>query len=269
MATTTATAPTDEHPERYSSSLRHGLSILRCFSAEQPLLGIAEMASELGMSRSTTHRYAATLTELGYLEQNPSRQYRLGAFAANAGLSMLGSLALRRRARPMLQELRTLTGRTVSMAVLDGAEAIYVERLRSSRRGQYAVDPNLGLGSRLPLHCTAVGKVLLAYLSAADERAAIAALRLTRMGPRCITTKAALRSELERVRMRGMAVNDEELERGTRAIACPVLGEHGDALAAVNLAVPAGAFSRSALVTELGSPLAQTAERISTVVAYA
>jgi IclR family transcriptional regulator, pca regulon regulatory protein len=263
------TAVTDEHPERYSSSLRNGLSILRCFSAEQPLLGIADMASELGMSRSTTHRYAATLTELGFLEQNPSRQYRLGAFAANVGLSMLGSMELRQRARPLLEELRVLTGRTVSMAVLDGTQAIYVERLRSSRRGQYAIDPNLGLGSHLPLHCTAVGKVLLAYLSAADERAVIAELKLSRRGPGCITTKTALRSELERVRMQGLGVNDEEFEAGTRAIASPVLDAQAEAVAAVNIAVPTSAFSRSGLVTQLGPLLTETTERISAVVAYA
>ena len=129
-----------ERSGRFSSSLRAGLAILNCFSAEQPVLGIANLADELSMSRSTTHRYASTLVALGYLEQDHARRYRLAPRVVDVGMSVLDSMALRGKAREHLRELREQTGRTVSLAVLDGRDVRYVDRLRGWRRGQHAVD---------------------------------------------------------------------------------------------------------------------------------
>ena len=171
-----------ERNGRFSSSLRAGLAILNCFSAEQPVLGIANLADELSMSRSTTHRYASTLVALGYLEQDQARRYRLAPRVVDVGMSVLDSMALRGKAREHLRELREQTGRTVSLAVLDGEDVRYVDRLRGWRRGQHAVDLNLGVGARVPANCSAMGKVLLAYLpererEQADRRAGARAAR--------------------------------------------------------------------------------------------
>ncbi len=129
-----------ENPGRYSSSLVAGLSMLRCFTAEHPVRGIADMAEELDLGRSSTHRYATTLVSLGYLEQNPSRKYRLSSCALDVGLALLDSLAIRRVVREPLRELGAGTGRTASLVVLWGTEIAYIHRWRGSRQGQYAVD---------------------------------------------------------------------------------------------------------------------------------
>ncbi len=252
-----------ERSGRFSSSLKAGLAILNCFSAEQPVLGIANLADELSMSRSTTHRYASTLVALGYLEQDQSRRYRLAPRVVDVGMSVLDSMALRGKAREHLLELREQTGRTVSLAVLDETDVRYVDRLRGWRRGQHAVDLNLGVGARLPLHCSAMGKVLLANLPAEERDRVIAELELTRRGPNSITSKKALRAELERVRAEGLAVGDEELAPGVRTLAAPVVGPGGEVVAAIGIPVPADAFTRAQLQEVLGAPLRAAAKRLS------
>lgn len=253
----------DERTGRFSSSLRAGLAILNCFSAEQPVLGIANLADELSMSRSTTHRYASTLVALGYLEQDQSRRYRLAPRVADVGMSVLDSMALRGKAREHLRELREQTGRTVSLGILDGNDVRYVDRLRGWRRGQHAVDLNLGIGARVPVHCSAMGKVLLAGLPDKRRDELIAALQLTRCGPNSITSKRALRTELERVRDDGLAVGDEELAPGVRTLAAPVLGPDDEVIAAIGIPVPADVFSHAELLEVLGPPLSAATKRIS------
>src|ERR1700691_3901902 len=125
---------------RYSQSLERGLAILGCFTPTRPVLGIADIADDLGMSRSTTHRYVITLLALGYLEQGASRKYRLGLRVTDLGMSALNSTGLREHARPYLEELRQRTSYTVNLSVLDGPEILYVDLVRSFRRGQGGVD---------------------------------------------------------------------------------------------------------------------------------
>ena len=252
-----------EHPGKFSSSLVAGLSMLRCFTAEHPVRGIADMAKELDLGRSTTHRYATTLVTLGYLEQGPSRKYRLSSRVCDVGLSLLDSMVVRRVAREHLKELRAQTGRTASLGILGGTEVAYIDRWRGSRQGQYVVDVGIGLGTRLPVHCSAAGKALLARLPEAEQRELIAKLRLTKRGPKSITTKTALREELERIVARGVAVEDEELLAGRRAIAAVVVDGEGAAVAAVELAVPASAYARERLLKELGPKVTTTARRIT------
>jgi len=146
------------------------LAILGCFTPERPVLGIADIADDLGMSRSTTHRYVITLVALGFLEQGASRKYRLGLRVTDLGMSALNSTGLREHSRPYLEELRQRTSYTTSLAVLDGPEILYVDRARSFRRGQNKIDLNLRPGSRLPAYCTSLGKVLLANLPDAEQR---------------------------------------------------------------------------------------------------
>jgi IclR family pca regulon transcriptional regulator len=255
--------PREERNGRFSSSLRAGLAILNCFSAEHPVLGIANLADELSMSRSTTHRYASTLVALGYLEQDQARRYRLAPRVVDVGMSVLDSMVLRGKAREHLRELREQTGRTVSLGILDGADVRYVDRLRGWRRGQHAVDLNLGVGARVPAHCSAMGKVLIANLPDKRRDQTISQLQLTRCGPNSITTKRALRAELERVRSEGIAVGDEELAPGVRTLAAPVFGPDDEVVAAIGMPLPADAFTQQELLDVLGPPLRAAAKRIS------
>jgi IclR family pca regulon transcriptional regulator len=253
---------------RYSQSLERGLAILSCFTPKRPVLGIADIADELGMSRSTTHRYVITLLALGYLEQGASRKYRLGLRVTDLGMSALNSTGLREHAHPYLEELRQRTSYTVSLAVLDGPEILYIDRVRSFRRGQGQANGGVTTGSRLPAHSTAMGKLLLANLPEADQRELIASMKLTKSAPNTITGKKALRDELDEVLDANFAVDDEELARDLYAIAAPVRNDRRDVVAAVDIAAPSSMISLGELVDALGPHLISTADRISARLGY-
>jgi IclR family pca regulon transcriptional regulator len=253
---------------RYSQSLERGLAILGCFKPSRPVLGIADIADELGMSRSTTHRYVITLVALGYLEQGASRKYRLGLRVTDLGMSALNSTGLRDHARPYLEELRQRTSYSASLIVLDDAEALIVDRVRSYRRNQSQAEVELHPGSRLPAYCTAGGKLLLAALPDGQQRELIAALKLVKHGPGTITSKKALRAQLEQILEDGFAVADEELAAGLRSIAAPVRNESREVAAAVALTAPAAAISATELVDALVPHLIAAADRISARLGY-
>jgi IclR family transcriptional regulator, pca regulon regulatory protein len=253
---------------RYSQSLERGLAILGCFTPARPVLGIADIADDLGMSRSTTHRYVITLVALGYLEQGASRKYRLGLRVTDLGMSALNSTGLREHSHSYLEELRQRTSYTASLGVLDGVEVLYVDRVRSFRRGQNKVDLDLHPGSRLPAYCTAMGKLLLAYLPEDEQRELLANMKLAKHGPNTITSKKALREELDQVREESFAVNDQELAPELHAIAAPVRDEAREVVAAVNLSAHSSMISLEEFVDALGPHLVSTADRISARLGY-
>jgi len=253
----------DEPDPRLSRSLEYGVAILECFSGEQQALGIAALADIVGISRSTTHRYAITLVALGYLEQDSKRRYLLSARAASPGSAAIGAIRRQVPARAALEELREETGHTVSMAVLDRTRLIYVHRLLGHRRGQYEIDRDLGVGATIPLHCTALGKVLLASLSDAERRELLASLELARYGPNSIADRKKLIAGLDRISVREPVVSDEELVLGARSIAVLVprpLGEHP---LAIDVTAPSAAFTVEQLLRHAGPPLKRAARLIS------
>lgn len=251
---------------RYSQSLERGLAILGCFTPSRAVLGIADIADDLGMSRSTTHRYVITLVALGYLEQGASRKYRLGLRVTDLGMSALNSTGLREHAHPYLEELRQRTSYTASLAVLDGSEILYVDRVRTFRRGH--ADLDLHPGSRLPAHSTAMGKLLLANLPEADQRELLADMKLAKRGPHTITGKRALREELEQVQMAGFAVNDQEFAPGLYAIAAPVRNEAREVVAATAISAQSSTIALEEMVDALGPHLISSADRISARLGY-
>jgi IclR family transcriptional regulator, pca regulon regulatory protein len=253
---------------RYSQSLERGLAILACFSPRRPSLGVADVAQALGLGRSTTHRYMTTLLMLGYLEQESSRKYRLGLRVIDLGMSALSSMGLREHSYAPLRQLRDSSGYTVSLAILDGPEILYVDRARSHRRGAHLIDLDLRVGSKLPAHCTALGKLLLAFLSQQEQRTALAAAKLTRRTAHTITTKTALRSELQRIGEDGLAVNNQELVAGLHAIAVPVHSEEGEVIAALNMAAHVSSISPEELADRLTPHLITTADSISARLGY-
>jgi IclR family transcriptional regulator, pca regulon regulatory protein len=253
----------------YSQSLERGLAVLSAFTSTRPLIGVSDLAREVGLSRSSAHRYIATLAALGYLEQDrATRKYRLGPRVLDLGFSAINSMELRQIALLDLQALSDRTGHTVNMAVLDGIDIVYVERCRSSSLGQRDIDLNLHVGSRLPAYCTSMGKVLLAGLPAAELDTRLAQMELSRRGPNTIVAVRALVAELDRVREDGLAVNNEELAYGLRSIAVPVRGQEGGVVAAINLAVHRSLVSMENLVERLGPVLQGTAREISARIGF-
>jgi IclR family pca regulon transcriptional regulator len=248
---------------RYSQSLERGLAILECFTPETPVLGIADIAARLGMSRSTTHRYVTTLLALGHLRQGAKRKYRLGLRVTELGMSALNETSLREHAHADLAELAHRSGYPTSIAVLENDEIVCVDRVQGFRRRQPLPGPAVKAGSRLPAYCTALGKVLLAHLPESVRREALSRVELRRHGPNTIASKSMLRDELALTLEEGLAVEDEELIAGRIAIAAPVFDEAGEIAAAIDLTAGASGIAAEELAAALGPHLISTADRIS------
>jgi IclR family pca regulon transcriptional regulator len=254
--------PTLSEP-RYSRSLERGLAILACFTPEQAVLGISEIAERLGMSRATTHRYVSTLVAQGQLQRDASRRYRLAPGAIDLGMASLNAMGLCKHARPYLEELSKHAGYTSEIAVLDGPAILLLDSV-TARGSQATRGVDADAGRRLPAHCTSMGKVLLANLREQPRLRLISEMELSKHTAKTITRKTTLGEQLEQVRREGLAVNEEERVAGTNAIAAPVRDDSGDVVAAVNVVAGEGAIDLEELVDRLGGRLVSTADRIST-----
>lgn len=252
----------------YSLALQRGLAILAAFTPERPVAGIADIARELGMHKGTTHRYVGTLVALGYLEQGRHRKYRLALGVTKLGLSTLSATRLEEHAHSYMQDLATGCGYSISLAVLDGPEVLCLDRVHSTRRRQAAGDMDLHQESRLPVHCTAMGKVLLAHLPEPEQAKLLRTLKLSRETPNTITGKQALGDEIQHIARNGMGVNDEELAAGQHAIAVPIRSAEHEVTAALAMTATTSAISLANLVEHLRSHLTATANRISARLGY-
>ncbi|MEV0390146.1 IclR family transcriptional regulator [Nonomuraea sp. NPDC050643] len=250
----------------FSVSLERGLRILSAFSGDRAVLGIADLARAVGLNKSTTYRYVATLTKLDYIRQDPeTKKYFLGPRVVDLGFAAIDSMELTKVAGPLLQALADETGFTVSLGLCDGPDVVYVDRRRSGRRSSLAMDLNLHVGSRLPAYCTSMGKVLLAYKDPAALRQILDRTDMARRGPKTITNREQLIAALAKVRQHALAVNDEELAPGLRSFAAPVWDRSGEVVAAVNIAVhlTISPTSVEALAGRVEPALRRTAAEIS------
>src|ERR1700685_4506090 len=150
----------------FSQSLERGLAILSAFSPDRPAIGISELARELGLTRSTTHRYGP------------------GPRVLDLGFSVLGSLELRQIAAPHLQQLTDATGHTSNLAIRDDTDVILIDRVRGRPGRYHHLEFSLHVGSRLPSYCSATGKALLAYLPQPDLDRLLDPMELVQRGPR-------------------------------------------------------------------------------------
>jgi len=235
------------------------MQVLRLFGADRRELGVVEAAELLGRPKSTASRWLRVMEEEGFLERDPDTgRYRLSLALAALGEVARASTSLQRLARPILEELATETGETTNLVVLDGSAGVNVEVVRSSRPVQHVGV----LGRRLPLHATAAGKVLLAWLEP-EARAAALTGGLERWASGTLTDPERLEEELARVRARGYATAWRELEEDLAAASAPVRDHRGRVVAAVTTSLP---ISRSGPeeLPRLGKRVRESADRLST-----
>jgi DNA-binding IclR family transcriptional regulator len=174
------------------------------------------------------------------------------------GLRVLDGLDYRRVAHPLLRELNQKTQETVHLAILQGDQAISIEKFGSPQ----PVGLDARLGGQMPLHCTGVGKVLLAYQSEEMLTKLAKSPGLQRLTPRTVTTLTQLKKELERIRERGYAVDNEEAVDGLRCVAAPVFDHTGRAVAAFSVAGPATRLTQERIL-EIAPLVRETSHEIS------
>ncbi len=215
------------------STVTKALQVLQAFTYERPVLGVSELARQLGMGKSSVHRILSTLGEQGFVVKTDDDRYRLGLKLHALGQLVVNTLELRTVAHGPLERLRNDSGETVHVAVLEGADAMYVHRIES----QATLRTFSRVGRRVPAHTTSSGKVLLAF-GPPEQIDVVVAAGLRRIGPRSITTERRLRDVLATIRRDGYAVSVEENEKGVASIGAPVFGHDGSCIAAVSMAGP-------------------------------
>jgi len=228
-----------------ASVTSRALDLLGAFDPEHRSLTMSELARRSGLPLATAHRLIGELRRWGALDRLPSGDYVIGRRLWDLGLLAPVQTGLRQAASPFLHDLYGATLATVHLAVRDGSEVLYVDRLS----GHVSVPVVSSVGSRLPMHATGVGKVLLAY--APDDVLAEVLGRLTRITPYTITQPARLLDQLRRVRAEGFATTGEEMSLGACSVAVPVRGADGSVVAALGIVVPDLRRERARLVSAL------------------
>lgn len=254
-----------ETSRSFIESLSRGLGLLFALSECPMPLSLTELSDRIHLSKSTVQRLTYTLQKLGYLDRDgETKKFRLGQRAMLLGLSIIKHSDLRKVAFPHLDKTSKEIGETVNLAILDGTEIVYVERIKT----QQILNINLEVGSRLPAYCTSMGKAILAFLPNERLEALLKEMNLKPQTSNTVISKGALKRELEKVRRCGFATNNEELSIGLRSVASPVRNAGGQVIAAVNIAVPSSRVQLKQLETVLARKVIETADRISFTLGY-
>lgn len=222
-------------------------------------MSLGELSGRVGLHKSTVHRLLQSLINYQLASQDPNtRLYRAGLKIFELAHQVLSKIDLRGQALPELKELSQRLNETIHLAVLDNDEMIYIDKQETQR----TIRMYSAIGKRGPLHCTGVGKVLLAYLPEERLEQIIKKKGLHRYTEKTITSPSELKRHLALVRKRGYAIDDTEHEPEIRCVACPIRNYTGEVIAAISLTVPASRMSREEI--EALAPLVRSyADRIS------
>lgn len=216
-------------------SLGKVATVLDCFSTTHRALSLAEICKTTGFPRSTTHRLLASMREVGLLDQDRERErYRLGIKLFAYGNIVLANMDLHREARPFAEALGRLTGLSIHLAVFGGEKAVVIHRAEPAPGG---LTP-LNLLENAPVHCTSIGKAILAFQSDAVVNHIIEG-GLSRFTDTTITDGETLRMELERTKARGYAVDNGEHQPGLRCIGAPIRDQFGRVFASISASASA------------------------------
>lgn len=211
-------------------SLDRALSVLETLAGQREGLPLTRIAQRVGLHKSTVHRLLATLCVRGYVEKLSTGEYRLGRRVVELGSMYLNQLELKTEAQPFLRRLLDETTQPVHLAVLEGMDSIYIDKMETV----HSIRMYSQIGLRTPAHCTGVGKALLSGLSSEELTKRLAQAELKAYTPSTITDANELMKEIRRVKRRGWAGDNEEHELGIRCIAAPIYDYRGEIVAAVS-----------------------------------
>ncbi|WP_046175257.1 IclR family transcriptional regulator [Domibacillus indicus] len=221
--------------ENVVKSVARALDIIEIVSLSRSGLGVTEIANQMDINKSSVFRTLATLEQYGYIEQNEETgRYRIGYAFLNISSKLLDSLDVRAEAQRVLRQLETETNEVVHLVVYDRGEVVYIEKLD----GYEALRMHSKVGKRAPVHCTSVGKAILAHLPSSEVIEILNRKGLPAHTEHTITTKEEFLKELADVKKKGYALDLEENEAGIRCIAAPVFDHTGAVAAAVSISGP-------------------------------
>ncbi len=197
---------------------------------------LAEICSESGLNKSTSHRFLTALRQIGYVRQVADGSYEPTMKLAQLGMLVTDKLDLLTQARPLVRALARQTQETIHLATIDETHMVYLDKVESTR--SLRVTMMSRIGSSAPTYCTGLGKALLAFVDEETRRRTLAAEHFEQFTPNTITDLAALEEELARIKTAGVALDNEEHSAGVRCVAAPVLDSDGRAVAAISISAP-------------------------------
>ena len=225
----------DKRPNYPIKVLNKAFSILDIFLKNNAPISMTEISEELGLYPSTIHRILDTLKYGGFVEQDSSTQkYQLGLKLVELGMTRLNNIDLVKEARPFLKGLSKKCDETVHLAILEDTEVLYLAKEESSQ----TIRMISYVGKRAPLHCTALGKVLLAFLPSDKMDKILEKIELFKLTENTIISKQNLIEELNRIKQQGFALDIEENEKFVRCIAAPIRNYQSKVIAAASISGP-------------------------------
>jgi IclR family transcriptional regulator, pca regulon regulatory protein len=248
--------------KEFMATLAKGLAVLGCFGRQRPAMTLSEAALAANVSRATARRILRTLAELGYVEQR-GRQFSLSPNILRLGFAYLATQSWIERAVPLMKELSERLRESCSAAILQGTEVVYVARVPTRR----IMSVGISVGSRLPAFHTAVGRVQLGFLDPSEIWRRLKSLRIEPLTPSTITDPQALFDRVRDDHAQGFSIVDEELERGLRAIAVPLVDRQGEVVAGLNLSTHSTRTTRNEMRDKFLPELRAVAEQIAPFVA--
>ena len=222
-----------------SQTMKKAMWVLDLFSLERPEWGVSEAAKALGFPKSTTSELMSDLADQRLLSRSMKGKYRLGWRLFELSQTLLDTTEFRLEARRVMKEMVECWQETMHLAVLDGVQAVYIEKLEPT---PVAKIPITRAGARLPAYCSGVGKVLLAHSEWENVAERFEDQGMPALTPNTIITLDGLAQEFQRVRERGYACDHEEIMLGLSCVSAPVRGPGGEVIAAVSFSVPAYRF---------------------------
>jgi len=218
----------------FVASFAKGLRVIEAFRAERARLAVSEVAEATGLDRATARRCLLTLHDLGYADYD-GKYFTLTPRVLRLGAGALAALPIAQLVQPWLDQLSEKIGQSSSVSILDDTEIVYLARAAQRKVMSIGLMP----GSRLPAHCTSMGRVLLAALSEAEARAVVERSDLSPRTPRSLTSPGEIMARVALARAEGYALIDQEVELGLRSIAVPLYDTRGRVAAALNTGVAA------------------------------
>lgn len=246
-------------PRYFIGALAKGLSCLEAFAGETAGLTLSQIARNLHTNTATASRLCRTLIDLGYLRRDEQKKFHVTPRVLRLGYSYVSSLPNSRIIHQCLEALSSRVEGTVNLAVLEETEIVYLMRI--ARRDHLPIE--IRTGTRLPAHCTAMGKAILAFSPPEVVAAVLPRLTLRSLTGKTITDRAHFEQELATIRGHGYAWSDEELSLGNLAVAAPILNREGYAIAAVNVGTPTIDLTIAQLIETAVPEVIRTAQEIS------
>jgi len=241
-------------------AVSHALDLLEQFHGDVDELGVTELSKRLKLHKNNVFRLLATLESRGYIEQNRATEnYRLGLKSLELGQTFIKQMGLLRQAKPILEKLVAECNETSYVAIFKEGYIVYLDVVETD----LTVRVVSRVGSRLPAHCTAAGKIHLAFMSE-EEIEAVLPAELKEYTPTTITDRAALKKELQEVTEKGYAIDNEELDPGVRCVAAPIRDYTRRIVGAVSISGPSMRLSDARIEKELVPLVLNAGEELST-----